>query len=93
MKNKLLELNNETIFIKLSLFLIIIFPIILLIGSAVINTALVLLNIFFIIHILKYKNFKIFNNEIFYFFIGFWILLILNTLLIPYYYTNYIYQY
>ena len=62
MKNKLLELNNESIFIKLSFFLIIIFPIILLIGSAVINTALVLLNIFFIFHILKYKNFKIFNN-------------------------------
>ena len=81
MKNKLLELNNESIFIKLSFFLIITFPIILLIGSAVINTVLVLLNIFFIIHILKYKNFKIFNNEIFYFFIGFWILLILNTLL------------
>ena len=81
MKNKLLELNNESIFIKLSFFLIIVFPIILLIGSAIINTALVLLNIFFIIHILKYKNFKIFNNEIFYFFIGFWILLILNTLL------------
>jgi len=80
MKNTLIELNNENIFIKLSFLLIILFPIILLIGSAVINTVLVFLNIFFLVLILKYKNFKIFNNDIFYFLIGFWILLIMNTL-------------
>ena len=81
MKSKLLELYQESMLLKLSFFLIIIFPIILLIGSSVINTAIVILNVFFIIHIFKHQNFKIFNNDIFYFFVGFWILLIINAFL------------
>ena len=89
MKNKILELHNEDIYLKLSIILIIIFPIMLLIGSSVINATIVLLNIFFIIHIFKYKNFKIFNNDIFYFFIGFWILLIINALLSTDFYESY----
>ena len=89
MKNKILELYNEEIYLKLSFILIIIFPIILLIGSSIINMAIVLLNIFFLTHIFKHKNFKIFNNDIFYFFMGFWILLIINALLSVDFYDSY----
>ena len=89
MKNKILELYNEEIYLKLSFILIIIFPIILLIGSSIINMSIVLLNIFFLTHIFKHKNFKIFNNDIFYFFMGFWILLIINALLSVDFYDSY----
>ena len=52
MSEKFLEVFKEKFIIKLLLFSILIFPIILLVGSAVINFMIVLMNIFFLIHII-----------------------------------------
>ena len=81
MKNTILELVKEKFLIKVSFFLILFFPISLLLGSAFINTSVVLMNILFLTYIFKEKKFEVFKNDIFYLLIFFWILLIINTLL------------
>ncbi len=81
MKNTILELVKEKFLIKISFFLILFFPISLLLGSAFINTSVVLMNILFLTYIFKEKKFEVFKNDIFYLLIFFWILLIINTLL------------
>ena len=60
MSEKFLEVFKEKLIIKLLLLSILIFPIILLLGSAVINFMVVLMNIFFLIHIISKKNYVIF---------------------------------
>jgi O-antigen ligase len=81
MKNEFLNIFKERLSIKISLILLFFFPIILLTGSAIINLSIVLINIFFLIHIIAEKKFIIFCNDIFYFLIALWFFLILNTLL------------
>ena len=81
MKNDILDIWKEDFLVKTSFILILFFPVFLLFGSSLINTSIVLLNILFLIHIYKKKTFKVFNNDIFYFLIAFWVLLIINTLL------------
>ena len=89
MKNQILDIFKENLLIKVSFLLILFFPIILLSGSAVINLAIVIMNVFFLIHIFKEKKIKIFNNDIFYFLLALWGLLILNTLLNENFIDNY----
>ena len=89
MKNQILDIFKENLLIKVSFLLIIFFPIILLSGSAVINLVIVIMNVFFLTHIFKEKKIKIFNNDIFYFLLALWGLLILNTLLNENFIDNY----
>jgi oligosaccharide repeat unit polymerase len=89
MSEKLLEVFKEKFTIKLLLLSVLIFPIALLVGSAVINSVIVLMNIFFLIHIISKKNYTIFNNHIFYFLVALWFFLILNTLMNDNFIENY----
>ena len=89
MSEKFLEVFKEKLIIKLLLLSILIFPIILLIGSAVINFMVVLMNIFFLIHIISKKNYVIFKNNIFYSLVALWFFLILNTLMNDNFIENY----
>ena len=89
MKSGILEIYKENFIEKYSIFFILFFPIILLLGSSVINFSIVLMNVMFLIHIFKEKKFKIFNNDIFYLLITFWVLLIVNTLLNDNFEDNY----
>jgi len=89
MSEKFLEVFKEKLIIKLLLLSILIFPIILLLGSAVINFTIVLMNIFFLIHIISKKNYVIFKNNIFYSLVALWFFLILNTLMNDNFIENY----
>ena len=89
MSEKFLEAFKEKFIIKLLLLSILIFPIILLVGSAVINFMIVLMNIFFLIHIISKKNYVIFKNNIFYSLVALWFFLILNTLMNDNFIENY----
>jgi len=89
MSEKFLEVFKEKLIIKLLLLSILIFPIILLIGSAVINFMVVLMNIFFLIHIISKKNYVIFKNNIFYSLVALWFFLIMNTLMNDNFIENY----
>ena len=62
MKNDFLEVFKENFTIKILIIFILIFPIVLLIGSAVINTCIVLMNIFFLIHIIIKEKYEIFKR-------------------------------
>ncbi len=55
-------------------------PFTLLIGSAVINSVIILIDIFFIIELIKNQNIKYLNNKLFYIFMLFWSSLLINTL-------------
>ena len=81
MKYKILNILKENLVISISLILITLFPITLLIGSSVINTSIVLMNVFFLIHIYTEKKFQVFNNDLFYFLCILWLFFIINTLL------------
>ena len=89
MKDEILNIFKENIIVKVSYIFIILFPIILLVGSSAINASIVIMNIFFLIHIIYEKKFKVFNNDLFYLLIGIWVLLILNTLLNDNFIDNY----
>ena len=56
MKNDFLNVFEERFSIKISLILLLFFPVILLMGSAVINLSIVLINIFFLSHVVKKKK-------------------------------------
>ena len=81
MKNETLDIFKENFIIKISFVFILFFPLLLLLGSAILNTSIVIMNILFLTHIYKEKKFKVFNNDIFYLLIIFWAILIINTLL------------
>jgi len=81
MKNEISNFNKENIIDKISLIFISIFPIILLTGSSIVNTSIILMNILFLIHVYKEKKFKIFNNDVFYLLFALWTFFIINTLL------------
>ena len=81
MKNEILNFSKESFIDKISLIFIFIFPIILLTGSSIVNTSIVLMNIFFLIHVITNKKFQIFNNDIFYLLFALWSFFIINTLL------------
>lgn len=89
MKNEILEILKEKFLVKISFTLILFFPILLLLSSSFINVSIVLIDIFFLIHIYKEKKFKVFNNDIFYLLIIFWAFLIINTLLNDNFEDNY----
>ena len=89
MKSEILNLSKEKYLVKISLIFIFFFPIILLTGSAIVNSAIVLMNIIFLIHIFKEKKLQIFNNDFFYLFITLWFFLIINTLLNDNFTENY----
>ena len=89
MKKSFLEIFKENLIIKILSIFILMFPIILLIGSAAINLAIVIMNIFFLIHIIIEKKYKIFKNDVFYALIALWFFLILNTLLNENFSKNY----
>jgi len=80
MKDEILDIFKENFTIKVSFVFIFLFPIILLLGSALINTSIIIMNIFFLIHIFNEKKFSIFKNDIFYFLFALWIFFIINTL-------------
>jgi len=81
MKNEFLNIFKENLTTRFSIILISIFPIIILLGSSVINTSIIIMNILFLIHIFNEKKFRIFKNDIFYLLLAYWLLLIINTLL------------
>ena len=56
MKNKILDIFKENLTVKISIVLILLFPIALMAGSAIINLFIVLMNITFLIHIFKEKK-------------------------------------
>mgnify|MGYP001215643585 CR=1 FL=1 len=89
MKKEILGINEENFTVKISYIFIFFFPIILLLGSAVINISIIIMNIFFLIHIFGKKNFKIFDNDIFYLLCSLWAFLIINTLLNSNFTENY----
>ena len=89
MKSEILNLSKEKYLVKISLIFIFFFPIILLTGSAIVNSAIVFMNIIFLIHIFKEKKLQIFNNDFFYLFITLWFFLIINTLLNDNFTENY----
>ncbi len=89
MKDEILNIFKESLIIKTSFFFIILFPVILLIGSSVINTSIIIMNILFLAHIINEKNFKIFKNDLFYFLFAIWIFLIINTLINDNFLDNY----
>ena len=60
--NKDINLNHA-----LGSFLIGIFPIIIFLGSAIINFYIVLIDLILVYEIIKNKNYNYFNNKIFYF--------------------------
>ena len=89
MKDEILNIFKEKFVIKISFFFILLFPVILLIGSSVINTSIIIMNILFLTHIINEKNFQIFKNDMFYFLFALWIFLIINTLLNDNFLDNY----
>jgi len=89
MKNEILNIFKENLVVKISFIFILFFPIILLVGSSVVNLSIVIMNIFFLIHIFKEKKLKIFNNEISYFLFALWTFLIINTFLNNNFIENY----
>ena len=74
-------MNKIRVLDKLNLFLLAILPIAILIGSALINSLIILFDIFFLIKIIKEKQFNVFKDNIFYLLIIFWIYLIINSFL------------
>ena len=68
MKDEILNIFKENLIIKISLFFILLFPVILLVGSSVINTSIIIMNILFLTHIINEKNFQIFKSDCFEFF-------------------------
>ncbi len=66
---------------NLLVFLISIFPISLLIGSGVINSFIIVIDLLFLVLIIKEKNYKFFKNKTFYILLILWGSLILNMLL------------
>ena len=89
MKSEILNIFKEKFIIKISIILISLFPIILLLGSAILNTSIIIMNIFFLIHVFDQKKLRIFNNDIFYFLFFLWVFLIINTLLNDNFELNY----
>ena len=89
MKDEILNIFKENFIIKISLFFILLFPVILLVGSSVINTSIIIMNILFLTHVINEKNFQIFKNDMFYFLFALWIFLIINTLLNDNFLDNY----
>ena len=51
------------------IFLISLFPALLFLGSSIINFSVVIIDIFFLIELIKTKNFRYLNNKLFYLFI------------------------
>ena len=89
MKNHILNIFKENLIIKISFFFILVFPILLLIGSAILNISIFMMNILFLIHIFYEKKLKIFNNDVFYILIAIWVFFIINTLLNDNFSENY----
>ena len=81
MKDEILNILKENLTIKISFILILLFPLVLLVGSSVVNTSIIAMNVFFLIHIISEKKLQIFNNDIFYLLLSLWVFLIINTLL------------
>ena len=75
------HISKENFNIKVLLSFIFFFPAILLLGSAIINLSILIMNIFFLFYVFNKKKYQIFKNDIFYFLLSFWFLLIFNTLL------------
>ncbi len=71
--------KNEDKFICL---LFSIFPISLILGSAVVNSVILLIDLYFIVEIFYKKKINYFSNRIFYIFILIWTLLLLNSIFI-----------
>ena len=89
MKSEFLNIFKEKFIVKISIILISLFPIMLLLGSAILNTSIIIMNIFFLIHVFDQKKLRIFNNDIFYFLFFLWVFLIINTLLNDNFELNY----
>ena len=89
MRSEILNIFKEKFIIKISIILISLFPIILLLGSSILNVSIVLMNVLFLIHIFNQKQFRIFNNDIFFLLFFLWIFLIINTLLNDNFKLNY----
>ncbi|MDA9615981.1 O-antigen ligase family protein [Candidatus Pelagibacter sp.] len=89
MKDEILNIFKEDITIKISFIFILLFPVVLLLGSAVLNLSIVIMNILFLIHVFNKKNFQIFKNDIFYLLLALWFFLIINTLLNQNFEENY----
>tara|TARA_B100000795_G_scaffold268201_1_gene254700 strand:- start:1229 stop:2485 length:1257 start_codon:yes stop_codon:yes gene_type:complete len=80
MKTKLI--NNDKLNLSfLSAILIAALPILLLMGSGTINVAVLLIDIIFLVELIKSKNIKYLNNKLFYAFLLLWFSLFINVFL------------
>ena len=89
MKDEILNIFKENVIIRISFIFIFLFPIILLLGSAILNLSIVIMNILFLVHIFNEKKFEVFKNDIFYLLLAWWFFLIINTLLNDNFNENY----
>ena len=89
MNIEILNILKENLTVKISFIFISIFPVILLTGSSIVNTSIIIMNIMFLIHIFNEKKFQIFNNDFFYILFALWIFFIINTLLNDDFESNY----
>lgn len=77
---KINSINNKKINLNfLSIILISLLPISLLIGSAIINGFVILIDIIFLIDLVKNKKIKYLNNKLFYAFLLLWASLLINA--------------
>ena len=89
MKNDILDIFKEGLLIRTSLIFISLFPVTLLLSTAILNAIIVIMNVLFLIHVFSEKKFSIFNNDLFYFLFALWAFLIINTLLNANFQENY----
>ena len=75
--NLLNEFNNNRINFFF-IFIISLFPVVLLLGSGTINIAIIIIDLFFLYKLYVTKNFNYLNNKFFYSLLIFWIYLIIN---------------
>ena len=89
MKNDILDIFKEGLLIRTSLIFISLFPVTLLLSTAILNAIIVIMNVLFLIHVFSEKKFSIFNNDLFYFLFALWAFFIINTLLNANFQENY----
>jgi O-antigen ligase len=80
MKFKLIS-NSKLNINFLSIILITILPVSLLLGSGVVNTIVILIDIMFLTELIKYNNINYLNNRLFYAFLLLWLSLFINVFL------------
>ena len=80
--NKILSGREQLYFIKIPSILLSVLPILLVSGPFFSDLAVVVIDFIFLTLCIKKKNFKLFSNKYFFFFLVFWIYLLFNSIYI-----------